>query len=74
MLRSIGTDVKVQQELLRHADIQTTMNVYTQAISEDKRVANGKVVRMVFSRSGADEPSQTRVFSGFSHVVDINGS
>ena len=30
MLRSAGTDIKVQQELLRHANIQTTMNIYTQ--------------------------------------------
>ena len=55
MLRSIGADVKVQQELLRHADIQTTMNVYTQAVSEAKRDANSKVVRMVlpFAASAA---------------------
>ena len=31
MLRSLGVDVKVQQELLRHADIRTTLNIYTQA-------------------------------------------
>lgn len=42
MLRSCGVDVKVQQ-----ADIQTTLNVYTQAVSEAKRDANSKVVRMV---------------------------
>jgi integrase len=36
MLRQLGVDVKVQQELLRHADIRTTMNVYTQAVSEQK--------------------------------------
>jgi len=47
MLRSLGVDVKVQQELLRHADIQTTMNIYTQAVSDAKREANSKVVRMV---------------------------
>jgi integrase len=47
MLRSCGVDVKVQQELLRYADIQTTLNVYTQAVSEAKRDANSKVVRMV---------------------------
>jgi integrase len=49
MLRSAGTDVKVQQELLRHANIQTTMNVYTQAVSDQKRVANSKVVEMVLT-------------------------
>jgi integrase len=47
MLRQLGVDVKVQQELLRHADIRTTMNVYTQAISEQKRTAHSSVVRMV---------------------------
>jgi integrase len=47
MLRQLGVDVKVQQELLRHADIRTTMNVYTQAVSEQKRAAHSKVVRMV---------------------------
>jgi hypothetical protein len=49
MLRSAGTDIKVQQELLRHANIQTTMNIYTQAVSDQKRVANSKVVEMVFT-------------------------
>ena len=41
--------MKVQQELLQHADIRTTMNVYTQAVSADKRAAHSKVVRMVFA-------------------------
>jgi site-specific recombinase XerD len=47
MLRQLGVDVKVQQELLRHADIRTTLNVYTQAVSEQKRTAHSSVVRMV---------------------------
>jgi hypothetical protein len=47
MLRQLGVDVKVQQELLRHADIRTTMNVYTQAVSEQKRSAQSSVVRLV---------------------------
>ena len=49
MLRSAGTDVKVQQELLRHANIQTTMNICTQAVSDQKRAANSKVVEMVLT-------------------------
>jgi len=49
MLRSAGTDIKVQQELLRFANIQTTMNIYTQAVSDQKRAANSKVVEMVLS-------------------------
>jgi site-specific recombinase XerD len=49
MLRSAGTDIKVQQEPLPHANIRTTMNIYTQAVSDQKRVANSKVVEMVLS-------------------------
>ena len=39
--------MQVQQELLRHADIRTTMNVYTQAASEQKRSAQSSVGRLV---------------------------
>ena len=49
MLRQLGVDVKVQQELLRHADIRTTMNLYTQVVSEQKRAAHSKVVQMVLA-------------------------
>ena len=38
--------MKVQQELMRHASIQTTMNVYGQAMLQSKRKANSKVVEM----------------------------
>jgi integrase len=57
MLRSVGTDIKVQQELLRHSTIQSTMNVYTQAISVQKHAANSKVVEMILSNS----PGPSRV-------------
>jgi integrase len=56
MLRSVGTDIKVQQELLRHATIQSTMNVYTQAVSVQKHAANSKVVEMILS----DSPGSSR--------------
>jgi integrase len=46
-LDETGAPMKVQQELMRHASIQTTMNVYGQAMPESKREANGKVVEMV---------------------------
>jgi integrase len=49
MLRQLGVDLKVQQELLRHADVRTTMNVYTQAVSEQKRAGHSSVVRMVLA-------------------------
>jgi integrase len=47
LLRSLQVDLKVQQELLRHTDIRTTMNIYTQAVPDAMREANSKVVEMV---------------------------
>ena len=47
MLRHLGVDLKVQQELLRHADIRTTMNTYTQAMPTALREANSRVARML---------------------------
>jgi integrase len=46
-LDETGTPMKVQQELMRHASIQTTMDAYGQAMSNSKREANSKVVEMV---------------------------
>jgi integrase len=58
LLRSAGADIKVQQELLRHATIQSTLNTYTQAISEQKRSANSMVVGILLDENAAtDRPS-----------------
>jgi integrase len=47
LLDETGAPMKVQQELMRHASIETTMNVYGQAMPASKRLANSKVVQMV---------------------------
>ena len=39
--------IGVQRELMRHASIQTTMNVYGRAMTDGKRQAHGNVVQMV---------------------------
>src|SRR5258708_4292390 len=44
-LDDTGPPVGVQQKLMRHAQISTTMNVYGNALMEAKREANTKVVR-----------------------------
>lgn len=41
-----GAPMKVRQEVMRHASIETTMKVYGQAMSRSKREANGNVVKM----------------------------
>lgn len=43
LLRAMGTDIKVQQAMLRHSNIAITLNTYTQAVSEQKREAASKV-------------------------------
>lgn len=43
LLHALGTRPAAQKELLRHADILTTWNLYTQAISSEKREAASKV-------------------------------
>jgi len=47
LLDETGAPLKVQQELMRHADIRTTMNIYGKAMETSKREAHGKVVRLV---------------------------
>jgi site-specific recombinase XerD len=46
-LRALGVDIKVAQELLRHASSRTTLDIYTRAVSQQKRNANKKVVAMM---------------------------
>jgi integrase len=48
-LRSLGVDVKVAQELLRHANSRITMDLYTQAVSADKRIASGRQAEMLLA-------------------------
>ncbi|PYU25988.1 MAG: hypothetical protein DMG32_10875 [Acidobacteria bacterium] len=49
LLRSVGTEFKVMQELLRHSSMRSTMDVYTQAITPAKHAAQAAVVSLVFS-------------------------
>jgi site-specific recombinase XerD len=53
LLREHEVDVKVQQALLRHADIRTTMNIYTQAIPKAVREANRRIVRSIMGKKAA---------------------
>ena len=50
VLEQLGTGMKVAQELMRHADIQTTMNVYTGAMERDKREAANRVAHAVLGK------------------------
>jgi integrase len=56
LLRSVGTEFKVMQELLRHSSFRSTLDVYTQAVTPAKHAAQAAVVSLVFS-SDANGPS-----------------
>lgn len=48
-LDSVGTPVGVQQKLMRHADIRTTMNVYGDAATDEMTEAQSKVVGLALN-------------------------
>lgn len=48
LLRSVGTEFKVMQELLRHSTLRSTLDIYTQAITPAKRAAQAAVLSLVF--------------------------
>ena len=43
---AVGTPIGVQQKLMRHADIRTTMNIYGDAATADMRKAHSKIVQL----------------------------
>jgi len=51
LLKGNGEDVKIVQELMRHANFQTTMNVYTRAITTAKRDAQTRLVDVLMDRT-----------------------
>jgi integrase len=51
LLDATGVPIGVQQKLMRHAQVSTTMNVYGNAQMDSKREAHDKVVRMVLKEA-----------------------
>jgi len=48
----VGTPVGVQQRLMRHADIRTTMNIYWDVFTPDMTEAQNKIVDLALNRTG----------------------
>lgn len=51
LLDETGAPVGVQQKLMRHSNVATTMNVYGNASLRSKQQANSKVVQMVITQA-----------------------
>jgi integrase len=52
ILKQSGQDIKVMQELMRHASSTMTLDTYTQALGADKRAAQSQVVGMIRPQPG----------------------
>lgn len=57
MLRQKRVDIKTAQELLRHASSRTTQDIYQQAVSEEKRLAQDLVFRGLLDGASVQHPS-----------------
>ena len=68
----LGAPITVQKELMRHASIQTTMNIYGKAMTDSKRQAHSKVVEMVLRRSRKRRNPQTARLR--LRLLGVNGS
>ncbi len=49
LIKSLGVDAKVVQELLRHASYKTTLDGYTQALEEPKRQAQARLAQLIMN-------------------------
>jgi len=64
LLDAAGAPVGVQQKLMRHAQVSTTMNLYGNALMNEKRKVNTNVVRMVLKRQGESDNNGAAGFCG----------
>ena len=62
LLDETGAPVGVQQKLMRHSNVATTMNVYGNSTLRVKQDANSKVVQMLIN----PKPEDKRVSAGVS--------
>ena len=69
LLKGNGEDVKVVQELMRHANISVTLNVYAQAITQTKRDAQSRLVSLLLDKN-EEKPST----EAYRTVTDLQNS
>jgi len=50
-LDAVGTPIAVQQKLMRHSDIRTTLNIYGDVVTDEMAKAHAKVVRLALPQA-----------------------
>jgi integrase len=48
-LDAVGTPIAVQQKMMRHTDIRTTLNIYGDVITDEMAVAGSKIARLALN-------------------------
>src|ERR1700738_5169206 len=67
LLRHLGTDIKVQQDLLRHSSARLTLDTYTPAVTPAKREAQNAVVRLLLPAESGSLPAPTSYSKQFTY-------
>ena len=70
-LKANGEDVKTVQELLRHANSLVTMNLYAQAITQNKRDAQSRIVTMVLDDNRLREAQPSEGTFPYRTITDL---
>jgi len=50
-LDAVGTAIAVQQKLMRHSDIRTTLNIYGDVVTNEMAEAHSKIVRLALPKA-----------------------
>ena len=59
-LDAVKTPIAVQQKMMRHTDIRTTMNIYGDVVTDEMSTASLKVAELAFHGDGAQNRAQSR--------------
>jgi integrase len=59
-LDAVKTPIAVQQKLMLHTDIRTTMNIYGDAVTDEMSTASLKVAQLAFHGDRAQDGAQSR--------------
>ena len=60
VLDKMKVDPKLVQEMLRHQNLKTTLEVYAKAVTEDKLEAQGMFLELLFRGRKASEPDPVK--------------
>lgn len=50
-LDAVGTGIDVQQKLMRHSDIRTTLNIYGDVLTNEMAEAHAEIVRLALPKA-----------------------